>query len=119
MVRALYTLRWQIELLFKQLKSILQIHHSDTENQYRLRCELYGKLIAAVLIHRIHAVANNNLWNLKRREISMDKLYKRIQERAFELSQLLIFSLAGAISRFHKELEQLLKYCIKIGRNLE
>jgi hypothetical protein len=30
MVRALYTVRWQIELLFKQLKSILRVHQSDT-----------------------------------------------------------------------------------------
>jgi len=43
MVRALYTLRWQIELLFKQLKSILRVHQSATGNVHRLRCELYGK----------------------------------------------------------------------------
>ena len=61
MVRALYTLRWQIELLFKQFKSILRVHHSNTGNEHRLRCELYGKLIAAVWVHRIHAVANTAL----------------------------------------------------------
>jgi len=54
-VRVLYTVRWQIELLFKQLKSILRVHQSVTGKEDRLRCELYGKLIGAVLIHRIHA----------------------------------------------------------------
>ena len=48
MVRALYTVRWQIELLFKQLKSILRVHQSDTDKENRLRCELYGKLIGEV-----------------------------------------------------------------------
>lgn len=81
MVRALYTLRWQIELLFKHLNSIVRVVQSDTGNAHRLRCELYGKLIAAVWIHRIHAVINNALWNATRREISMEKLYKRLQER--------------------------------------
>lgn len=113
MVRALYTLRWQIELLFKQLKSVLRVHQSDTANEHRLQCELYGKLISAILIHRIHAAANIALWNFARREISMDKLYKRIQERAFRLAQLFISSTAQAVSLLYRELENLLKHCMK------
>ena len=113
MVRALYTLRWQIELLFKQLKSILRVHESNTGNEHRLRCELYGKLIAAVLVHRLHAAANNSLWNSKAREISMDKLYKRIQERAFSLTQRFIASFAQAISYLYQELDDLLQHCMK------
>ncbi len=113
MVRALYTLRWQIELLFKQLKSILRVHQSDTGNAHRLRCELYGKLIAAVLVHRIHAVANTALWNAARREISMAKLYKRLQERAFTLTQLCVSSWAQAIGYLSRELATLLTHCRK------
>lgn len=113
MVRALYRLRWQIELLFKQLKSILRVHQSDTGNAQRLRCELYGKLIAAVLVHRIHGVANTELWNAARREISMDKLYKRLQERAFTLTQLFVSSWAKAIGYLSRELDTLLTHCRK------
>ena len=113
MVRALYTLRWQIELLFKQLKSIVHVHQSDTGNEHRLRCELYGKLITVVLVHRLHAAANNTLWNSTRREISMDKLYKRIQERAFDLAQRFLASVACAISYLYRELDSLLIHCLK------
>jgi len=113
MVRALYTLRWQIELLFKQLKSIVRVHQSDTANEYRMRCELYGKLIAAVLVHHIHAAANNAFWNFRRREISMDKLYKRIQERAFNLAQRFLASLAHAISYLYREFDDILIHCMK------
>ena len=113
MVRALYTLRWQIELLFKQLKSILQVHRSDTGNEHRLRCELYGKLIAAVWMHRIHAGANNVLWNALHREISMAKLYKRLQERAFTLAQLFIRSCSQGMTRLSQELAHLLTHCRK------
>ncbi|MCB9772966.1 MAG: transposase [Nitrospiraceae bacterium] len=59
MVRALYTLRWQIELVFKQFKSILRVHHSTTSNEHRVRCELYGKWITAVWVHRLHTGANH------------------------------------------------------------
>jgi len=113
MARALYTLRWQIELLFKQLKSVLRVHESDTSNEHRLRCELYGKLIMAVLIHRIHAFANVPLWNKLHKEISMDKLYKRIQERAFVLMGLLLCSLKEGANYLRKEIARLLNHCVK------
>jgi len=113
MVRALYTVRWQIELLFKQLKSILRVHQSDTGKENRLRCELYGKLIGAVLIHRIHAAETNRLWNTKRREVSMDKLYKRFQERAFTLLRVLLSSAAEAIAYLREEIKRIIPACLK------
>lgn len=109
----LYMLRWQIELLFKQLKSILQIHHSNTGKEPRLCCELYGKLIGAVLIHRIHAIINPPLWNRDRRELSMEKLYKRLQERAFTLLALMLSSSAQAVGYLTKELQHIARHCLK------
>lgn len=114
MAFALYILRWQIELLFKQLKSVLRIHKSDTTREHRLRCELYGKLILAVLVHRIHAAANVELWNRDRREVSMEKLYKRIQERAFVLMKQLLRSRRAAILYLRKEISEILRHCLKI-----
>lgn len=43
--------RWQIELLFKLWKSDLQIDDWHTTNPYRILCEFYGKLIAAIVTH--------------------------------------------------------------------
>jgi len=116
MVRPLYSLRWQIELLFKQLKSVLTIHRSATGKEPRLRCEILGKLIAAIIIHRIHANVNINLWNTTGQEISMDKLYKRIQERAFIMMGLLCTSLKKAASFLMKELNRLMKNCRKLNQ---
>lgn len=113
MVRALYMLRWQIELLFKQLKSILRVHQSTTTKEHRLRCELYGKLITAVIIHRIHAATNNSIWNTKRREVSMDKLYKRLQERAFTILRMLLDAVEKAAAYLHMELTRILPSCLK------
>ncbi|MFH1374407.1 MAG: IS4 family transposase [bacterium] len=113
MARALYTVRWQIELFFKQLKSILRVHQSDTGKENRLRCELYGKLIGAVLIHRIHAAETNRLWNTKRREVSMDKLYKRFQERAFTLLRMLLRSTVEAIAYLNDQIKCIIPACLK------
>jgi len=113
MVRALYAVRWQIELLFKQLKSILRIHRSDTGKENRLRCELYGKLIGAVLIHRIHAVETNRLWKSDCKEVSMEKLYKRLQERVFTLLGILLRSVTKAIEYLWKEVRRIIPACLK------
>lgn len=110
----LYTLRWQIELLFKQLKSVLSIHRSHTKNVSRLKCEIYGKLILAVLINRVHAHINNQLWNQAHRELSFDKFYKRIQERAFTLLSLLLLSVHKAALYLSDEIDRLVKNCLKL-----
>ncbi len=113
MVRALYTVRWQIELLFKQLKSILRVHQSDTGKENRLRCELYGKLIVAVIIHRIHAAETNRFWNTQRREVSMEKLYKRFQERAFTLMRFLLADVRVALGYLRSQLKAIIPACLK------
>ncbi len=112
-VHSLYRLRWQIELVFKQLKSVLRIHSSHTTKIYRLKCELYGKLIMAVIIHGIHSSLNSNMWLTKKREVSFDKLYKRIQERAFHLLQNLLITVFTAVKQFLREINRLANACIK------
>jgi hypothetical protein len=110
----LYRLRWQIELIFKQLKSVLRIHSSNTKNEYRLRCELYGKLIMAVLIHYLHSSLNFEMWSIKKTEVSFDKLYKRIQERMFSFfHDLLTSAAAEAVNKFILEIKRLGLSCIK------
>jgi hypothetical protein len=113
MVRPFYSLRWQIELLFKQIKSVLCVHKFNTSKEHRLCCEVYGKLITAIMIHRIHAYVNTRLWNKKRKEVSMDKIYKRIQERAFIILDLLLKSSQSAVRYLKEEIPKLIKNCIK------
>lgn len=113
-VYSLYRIRWQIELLFKQFKSVLQVHKSNTSNEHRFRCELYGKLIVAVLIYRTHGFLNSGVWTIEQKEISMDKFWKRIQERAFTIMQLLIKSVNQALQYFFNEIDIFNKNCFKL-----
>ncbi len=113
MLWRIYAIRWQIELLFKQLKSVLQVHHSNTGNEYRLKCETYGKLIMGTFISRIHGAINAELWNTNKRELSMDKFYKRIQERAFHLLELLLTSVSKAVTYLKKQVGCLIKNSMK------
>jgi len=52
-VAALYRLRWQIEIYFKRLKSILHIDHLRAQKPALARAYLYAKLLAALIIDQL------------------------------------------------------------------
>ncbi len=111
----LYSVRWQIELLFKQLKSVLAIHRSQTrKNVNRLKCEIYGKLILAVLVHRVYAYLDSLFWNRAQRELSFDKFYKRFQERAFAVLTQLLVSVRKAAQYLAAEIRNLVTNRLKL-----
>lgn len=50
-IRVIARVRWQIELMFKCFKSIGKVDVSRSQKPYRILCEVYAKLIAALLRH--------------------------------------------------------------------
>ena len=48
-----YRFRWQIELLFKRLKSILAMGHLPKQDDQSSRAWLYGKLVVALLTQKL------------------------------------------------------------------
>ena len=57
--------------------------------------------------------ANPRMWNHSRKELSMEKLYKRIQERAFTLLALMLSSMTQATAYLAKELQHIARHCLK------
>jgi hypothetical protein len=52
-VLAMYRLRWQIELEFKRLKSLIQLGHLKKHDDQAARSWLQGKLLVALLVARL------------------------------------------------------------------
>jgi hypothetical protein len=52
-VLAIYRLRWQIELLFKRLKGLLHLDELPAKDPDLVRCWIYAKLIAALLLEEV------------------------------------------------------------------
>lgn len=52
-VLRLYRLRWQVELLFKRLKSLLHLDHLRAQDPQLAQTYLLGKLLAALLLDRL------------------------------------------------------------------
>jgi len=54
-----YRLRWQIELVFKRLKTLAQLGHLPKRDQRSSRAWLYGKLFVALLTQKLIRVGRN------------------------------------------------------------
>lgn len=69
-LRSAYRLRWQVEVLFKALKSGMGIDKVRNIGPERFQCMFYGRLVRMLLTTRVFYVAKVACWNLRRREIS-------------------------------------------------
>ena len=76
----LYRVRWQIELIFRQAKSVLRLDKTACNNESRIQSEIWARLIGAVLLFLWHAHANAQCWHQHRSEISFEKLIRVMQQ---------------------------------------
>jgi transposase len=53
-----YRLRWQIELTFKRLKSVVRLGHIPKQDDQSSRAWLYGKLFVALLSQKLVRVGS-------------------------------------------------------------
>ena len=73
-VATVYRIRWQIELLFKQWKSLLHMHVLTGTRPERIKCLLYGRLTTITMLMHICAYASWYAATVLRRELSLHKL---------------------------------------------
>ncbi|MDG4658549.1 IS4 family transposase [Ectobacillus antri] len=74
-----YSLRWQIEILFKTWKSIFNIHTTKRMKLERFQCHLYGQLLRLCLVARITYQMRKLLWEKKGKEASEMKCAHMVQ----------------------------------------
>jgi hypothetical protein len=101
-VATVYRIRWQVELLFKQWKSLLHVHVLKGTQPGRIRCLLYGRLITITMLMRLCSYAAWYATTVLRREMSFPKLIlwlKRTGRFAHAVEQGTIVTLCAELRR--------------------
>lgn len=109
-IRALYSMRWQIELVFKNWKSNFHLDKYTGYRVERIECFLYSRLLLIFITTKIFSWIRNNLWNAHKAELSEFRSAKYLKIIANEWFRILISN--------HKDLSRILEHSILfIGRH--
>jgi hypothetical protein len=85
-VHEFYSLRWQVEILFKTWKSISHLHVVKPVKIERFQCQLYGKLILLLLSSTVTFKMRNLVLEYKALEASEMKISEIVHEYIDRLS---------------------------------
>ena len=76
-----YSLRWQVELVFRAWKSGLPLATVTTTTKYSTLCYLYGRMLLILLTSALSSPLRVSVWQ-QRRELSLFKLVRLCQATA-------------------------------------
>jgi hypothetical protein len=80
-VGAIYRLRWQVELAFRNWKSLLKINVLKAIKSERIKCIIYGRLITIIVLAMISAYAFWYAEDDLQRELSLPKLINWLKRK--------------------------------------
>jgi len=110
---SIYSLRWQIELFFKSLKSTLEIDKVKKVKLERIQCHLYGTLIKMILISQIMFNFREQIYKENSTEISEYKSFKIISSFLEELKSAILDKSLSLINILKKIKNSILRNGIK------
>ena len=84
-----YSLRWQVELVFKAWKSGLHLASVTTTTKHSTLCFLYGRMLLILLTSALSSPLRATLWQQHQRELSLFKLVRHFQAKADQWLQVL------------------------------
>jgi len=99
----IYSLRWQVELMFKIWKSIFKIHDVKKVKLERFQCFLYARLTSLLLTSSIVSTGKKITYEENRKEISeiksfaiVKEFFSRIRRKIFK-GELVLFNFLNRI----------------------
>jgi len=78
-VGIVYSLRWQVELVFKTWKSGMHLATVTTTTKHSTLCYLYGRMLLILLTATLSSSLRATVWQKQQRELSLLKLVRHFQ----------------------------------------
>jgi hypothetical protein len=113
-----YSLRWQVELVFRAWKSGLHLATLTTTTKYSTLCYLYGRMLLILLTSALSSPLRVTVWQ-QHRELSLFKLVRHCQAHADQWLQSLFHSpsqLCAFLSRLCATAERLVRKAVRKRR---
>jgi len=114
-----YTLRWQVELVFKAWKSHLHLATLTTTTKQSTLCYLYGRMLLIVVTFALCPTLRATVWQKQQREVSLIKLIRHFQAGAEQWLQVLFQSprqLTAFLSQACAAAERLVRKAVRNRR---
>ena len=115
LVGTVYRVRWQIELMFKYWKSIMNINIMRGTRAERIQCIIYARLLSIVLITHICSYAAEYAWNVYKKELSVHKTISWLLSRFRDITN----NAENVLTRLERILSRLCKQNRKRKTTLE
>ena len=109
MMSYLYRMRWQVELIFRQMKTVLRIDKTESQNPCRVQCEIWARLTCAVLLFLWHAHASAECWRRHQCEVSFEKLSRILQQWGHALARAFLAEPPVLLAELRKVWQHLLR----------
>lgn len=111
--RRLYSIRWQIEIIFKNWKSHFSLNKVSRKKECVVKCQIYAKLLYIFITHKIIFMATNLLWDSKKQEVSILSAGKHLKVVAGEWFRAVINESQKTIEILTDAIEFLMRNCVK------
>jgi hypothetical protein len=86
-----YRVRWQIELVFKQCKSVLRLDQTEAHtNEHRMQCEIWARLMAGIVVFHWHGHLQAAAARAGRGELSFAQVASQLRQRGWALAKALV-----------------------------
>ena len=113
LIRSIYSLRWQIEILFKAWKSIFNIDKVKQMKVQRFDCINYGTLLQLILCTKLYNYFKTSLWNKQSIELSELKSLKYLAENLKRILQAILNQIQKAKTLLLEIVDVLARKCYK------
>jgi Transposase DDE domain len=107
MILALYKMRWQIELFFKNMKSNLCIDNMTGTNKYRIKSIIYIKIALTFVVAHLYRYAQGLVGTEK--EVSLDQLTKWLKEDGRLRNALIMGHTSSLLDELKRDVDLLCK----------